>query len=200
MIRRWLAPLLVLVVAFGATGCGYNQIQTLDERAAGAQGQIETQLQRRADLIPNLVNTVRGAANFEERVFTQVAAARGGLINAVRSGDPEQMANANAQVTSALGRLLAVAENYPQLRATEAFRDLQSQLEGTENRISVARQDYNQAVNQYNAYIRRFPATLTAKVTGAKPRKYFTATTGAQEPPTVDFGQPGAPAGGAKTP
>ena len=202
MIRRlFLAP-LALVALLGTTGCGYNQIQTLDERAAGAQGQIEAQLQRRADLIPNLVATVRGAAQFEERTFTEIAAARSGLVNAVQSGDPEQMANANAQMTGALGRLMVAVEAYPQLQATQAFRDLQSQLEGTENRISVARQDYNAAVNEYNAYIRRFPATLTAKVTGAKPRKYFTASAEAQAgPPQVDFGgSTPPPAAGAPAP
>jgi len=204
MTRRGL--LLIAVGALLTTGCGYNTIQSLDERAAGAQGQIEAQLQRRADLIPNLVATVKGYAQHEEQVFSDIANARAGLLNSVRSGDPEQMANANAQFGNALGRLLVIAEAYPNLKANEGFLNLQTQLEGTENRIAVARQDYNTAVREYNEYIRRFPANLTAKLTGARPRKYFTATTAAQEPPKVDFGQPAAPsttppAGGAtKTP
>jgi LemA protein len=197
----------LLLLALGAsltTGCGYNTIQSLDERAAGAQGQIEAQLQRRADLIPNLVATVKGYAAHEEKVFSDIANARAGLMSSVRSGDPEQMANANAQFGSALGRLLVIAEAYPNLKADQSFMNLQTQLEGTENRISVARQDYNNAVREYNEYIRKFPATMTARVTGAKPRKYFQATAGAETPPTVDFGRPAAPAppagGATKTP
>jgi LemA protein len=186
MLRRW----LVVTLAVLTTGCGYNKIQQLDERAQAFQGQIEVQLQRRADLIPNLVQTVKGYAQHEEAVFTQVANARAGLLGAVKSGDPEQMANANAQVTSALGRLLAVVENYPQLKADQSFLRLQDELAGTENRIAVSRQDYNAAVNEYNAYIRQFPAVITAKLTGAKPRKYFTATPGSTEAPKVDFSKP----------
>jgi LemA protein len=188
MLRRW----LVVTLAVLTTGCGYNKIQQLDERAQAFQGQIEVQLQRRADLIPNLVQTVKGYAQHEEAVFTQVANARAGLLNAVKSGDPEQMANANAQVTGALGRLLAVVENYPQLKADQSFLRLQDELAGTENRIAVSRQDYNAAVNEYNAYIRQFPAVITAKLTGAKPRKYFTAAPGSTEVPKVDFSRPPA--------
>jgi LemA protein len=190
MLRRW----LVVTLAALTTGCGYNKIQQLDERAQAYQGQIEVQLQRRADLIPNLVQTVKGYAQHEEAVFTQVANARAGLLNAVKAGDPEQMANANAQVTGALGRLLAVVENYPQLKADQSFLRLQDELAGTENRIAVARQDYNAAVNEYNAYIRQFPALITAKLTGATSRKYFTATPGSTEVPKVDFTTPAAPA------
>jgi LemA protein len=192
MIRRW----LVVTLAVLTTGCGYNTIQTLDEKAEAYQGQIEVQLQRRADLIPNLVETVKGYAQHEQQVFAQVTQARAGLLGAVQSGDPEQMANANAQVTSALGRLLAVVENYPNLKADQSFIRLQDELAGTENRVAVARNDYNGAVNEYNAYIRRFPAVLTAKITGAKARKYFTAAPGSTEAPKVDFSKPPA----AKTP
>jgi LemA protein len=191
MKRRWLAVLLPLVL----TGCGYNTIQRLDEQANGAQGQIEVQLQRRADLVPNLVQTVKGFANQELAVFGEVARARGGLLGAVQSKDPEQMANAEANFNGALGRLLAVSEAYPQLKSDQGFLRLQDELAGTENRIAVARQDYNGAVQQYNAYIRQFPAVLTAKATGAKERKYFNVTNAAnREAPTVDFGKPGAPA------
>jgi LemA protein len=191
MKRRRLALLLPLLLA----ACGYNTIQTYDEQANAAQGQIEVQLQRRADLVPSLVATVKGLANQELAVFSEVARARGGLINAVQSKDPEQMANANQQMTGALGRLLAVSEAYPQLKSDQGFLKLQDELAGTENRVAVARTDYNGAVQQYNAYIRRFPAVLTAKMTGAKERKYFTATSPeSREAPKVDFGTPGAPA------
>lgn len=183
MFRRWLVvPFVVL-----STGCGYNTIQTLDEKAQAYQGNIEVTMQRRADLIPNLVQTVKGYAQHEEQVLTAVSQARAGLISAVRTGDAEQMATANALVTSTLGRLFAVVEAYPKLKADANFRALQDELVGTENRIAVARGDYNGAVNDYNGYIRRFPAVLTAKVTGAKARKYFTAASGATEVPKVDF-------------
>ena len=195
MVRRW----LVVMLAATTSACGYNRIQQLDESAQAYQGQIEVQLQRRADLIPNLVNTVKGYAQHEEQVFTNVANARSGLMNAVKSGDAEQMANANAQLTGALGRLIAVAEAYPQLKADQSFIRLQDELAGTENRVAVSRNDYNSAVNAYNAYIRQFPAVITAKVTGAKPRKYYQAAPGTEAAPTVDFSKT-APAAPTKTP
>ena len=191
MTRRWLLALLPLLSA-----CGYNTIQTLDEQANAAQGQIEVQLQRRADLIPNLVQTVKGYATHEEAVFTEVAKARAGVLGAVQSHDPQQMADANAGLTGALGRLMVVSEAYPQLKADQSFLRLQDELAGTENRIAVSRQDYNGAVQQFNSYIRQFPAVIMAKLTGAKERKYFTVTNpGNREAPTVDFGRPaGSPA------
>lgn len=186
-MKRWLALLLLVPLA----SCGYNSIQQLDEQASSAQGQIEVQLQRRADLIPNLVNTVKGYAQHEEQTLNEVTQARSGLLSAIQTHDAESMANANAQLTSTLSRLMVNVEAYPNLKADQSFIRLQDELTGTENRISVARQDYNQAVNAYNAYIRQFPAVLTAKVTGAKPRKYFTASASAQNgPPTVDFSKP----------
>ncbi|MDB4878735.1 MAG: hypothetical protein JWL60_181, partial [Gemmatimonadetes bacterium] len=163
MTRRWLALLLPLAL----TGCGYNKIQTLDEQANAAQGQIEVQLQRRADLIPNLVQTVKGFANQELAVFSEVARARSGVLGAVQSHDPAQMADANAQLTGALGRLMVSVEAYPQLKSDAGFLRLQDELAGTENRIGVSRTDYNGAVQQYNSYIRQFPAVLMAKMTGA---------------------------------
>jgi LemA protein len=201
MTRRRLFTFLFVAAAASTSGCGYNRIQQLDEQVNQTQGQIETQIQRRADLIPNLVNTVKGYAQHEEAVFTQIAQARSALLSARSSGDPEQMANANAQFNSALGRLLVIAEAYPQLKADQGFRTLQDQLEGTENRIATARTDYNQAVGEYNSYIRTFPQTLTAKVTGARPRKYFQVTNPAyrDQPPTVDFSRPGTPATGGAT-
>jgi LemA protein len=169
-------------------GCGYNQIQTLDEQVNAAESQIKVQLQRRADLIPNLVETVKAYAKQEQTIFIAVAEARSKLAGAVQSGNLEEMAAANAALNAPLGRLLAIAENYPQLKSNENFRALQDQLEGTENRIAVARQDYNESVNRYNAYIRRFPQVLTAKVLGKKPRPYFELQTpGAGEVPRVDF-------------
>ena len=189
MKRRSLLVLLSLLA-----GCGYNRIQQLDEQAAQQQGNIEAQLQRRADLIPNLVQTVKGYAQHEEEVFTRVAEARAGLVNAIRSGNATQMADADAAMNSALGRLIAVAEAYPQLKADQSFIRLQDELTGTENRIAVARTDYNEAVRQYNAYIRQFPQAMTAKVTGAKPRTYYQVSNPAnREAPTVDFskGTPG---------
>jgi LemA protein len=196
-MKRWLA--LLLLLPLGA--CGYNRIQSLDEQAASAQSQIEVQLQRRADLIPNLVNTVKGYAQHEEDVFTKVTEARSGLVSAIQTHDAETMANANAALTSQLGRLMVTVEAYPQLKADQSFLRLQDELTGTENRIAVSRNDYNEAVNAYNAYIRQFPAVLTAKVTGAKPRTYFTANASASgPPPTVDFSKPTAPAPPTGTP
>jgi LemA protein len=169
-------------------GCGYNKIQTMDEAAAAAKQQIEVQLQRRADLVPNLVETVKGYAKQEESIFTAVAEARAGLAGAVQGGSVTAMANANEAMTGALGRLLAIAENYPTLKSDQNFLRLQDELTGTENRIAVARTDYNNAVRDYNAYIRRFPAVLTAKVTGAKARDYFEVTNAAsKEAPKVKF-------------
>src|SRR5438270_12261773 len=195
MRARWLAFLVPLL-----SGCGYNTIQSLDEQAASAKQQIEVQLQRRADLIPNLVSTVKGYAQHENDVFTQVATARSGVLGAVQTHDPQQMADANAQLTGALGRLIAVSEAYPQLKADQQFTRLMDELSGTENRIAVARGDYNSAAQEYNTYIRQFPQALTAKVTGAKARNDFHVTNpGAREAPTVDFSKPGA-AGAAPGP
>jgi LemA protein len=182
------AMLLALPLALGA--CGYNQIQTYDEQAASAQRNIEVQLQRRADLIPNLVETVKGFAAQESAVLTQVTEAWAGLAGALsRTGgaDMGELAAANAGLTSALGRLNVVVEAYPELKSNENFLRLQDELTGTENRVAVSRTDYNAAVERYNAYIRRFPAVLTAKVTGAKAREYFEADAVAREVPKVDF-------------
>jgi LemA protein len=195
-MKRWLSLLVLLPL----TACGYNRIQTLDEQAGAAQSQIEVQLQRRADLIPNLVNTVKGYAQHEEEVFTRVAEARSGLVQAIQTHDAEQMANANANLSGQLSRLMVAVEAYPQLKADQGFLRLQDELTGTENRIAVARNDYNQSVNAYNAYIRQFPAVVTAKMTGAKARKYFTANASATGgPPTVDFSKPSTPGQAAPT-
>jgi len=198
MNRRLFAT--VLVVAPLLTGCGYNRIQSLTQNVDAAQGQIQAQLQRRYDLIPNLVNTVKGYATHEEAVFTKVAEARAGLGTAIKSGDAAQMANADATMTQALGRLLVTVEAYPQLKADQSFLRLQDELTGTENRIAVSRTDYNNAVKEYNTLITQFPTVLTAKATGAKQKSYYQATNeAATSVPTVDFSKP-APAAGAKKP
>jgi LemA protein len=176
------ATLLVL------SGCGYNTIQTYDERASAAKQQIEVMLQRRYDLIPNLVETVRGQAKQELEVFTEVTRARAGLGAALQRGNPQELAAANEQVSTALRSLTIAVEAYPNIKSDQAYLRLQDELAGTENRIATARTDYNQAVQQYNTYIRRFPAVLTAKVIGAREREYFEVSSdAAREPPKVDF-------------
>ncbi len=187
MTRRFALALLA-TLALGSSGCGYNTIQTLDEQVGRAQGQIQAQLQRRADLVPNLVATVKGYAAHEEGVFTAVAEARSRLAGAVQSNNLEQMAEANQALNAPLGRLLAISEAYPELKADQNFRALQDELTGTENRIATARQDYNDAVNSYNGYIRKFPYNLTAKMFGASgPKPYFQAREGAEAAPEVKF-------------
>lgn len=182
---RWLT---LGLAALTVTGCGYNRIQALDEQVNGYKGQIEVQLQRRADLVPNLVETVKGFARHEDSVYVRVAEARAKLGGAVQSGNLQQMADANQNLTGALGRLIAIAEAYPQLRSNENFKSLQDQLEGTENRIATARADYNKAVEAYNAYIRQFPQVLTAKAIGKGAREYFEVTDAAKrEVPQVKF-------------
>ncbi|MDX2182400.1 MAG: LemA family protein [Gemmatimonadaceae bacterium] len=190
MSARTLLRRLLPVVLFAPvlTGCGYNTIQSYDEAAAAAKQQIEVQLQRRADLVPNLVSTVQGFAAQEQAVFGKVAEARSTLLTAVKGGDVTQMAEANQALTGSLGRLLAIAESYPTLKSDANFLRLQDELTGTENRIAVARTDYNEAVQRYNTYIRKFPAVLTAKATGAKERVYFeVANAAAREAPKVEF-------------
>ena len=183
---RKLIPVLALLLG----ACGYNSIQQMDESAGAAKQQIAVMLQRRADLVPNLVNTVKGYAAQEAEVFEKVAQARAGLAGAVSGGNVGEMANANQAMTGALGRLLAISENYPTLKSDQNFLRLQDELVGTENRIAQARTDYNGAVEVYNAYIRKFPQVMTAKVVGARAREYFDVTSpGAREAPTVDFGK-----------
>lgn len=180
--------LAVALLALGVSGCGYNTIQTNDEAAAAAKQQIEVQLQRRADLVGNLVETVKGQAQQELEVFTQVARARAGLSSAIQGGSPEAMANANEQLTTAVRGLTIAVEAYPQIKSDQAFLKLQDELTGTENRIAVARTDYNEAVQKHNTYIRRFPVVITAKITGAKAREYFEVTNAAnRDAPKVDF-------------
>jgi LemA protein len=183
--RRYIA--WMLPVALLLTGCGYNQIQRLDEQAQQAKQQIQVQLQRRADLIPNLANTVKGVTKQEDTVYIGIANARAQLAGAIKTGDPAKMAAADQNATGAIGRLLAIAENYPQLKSNENFLALQDELTGTENRVAVARADYNSAVQAYNTYIRTFPQAITAKATGAKERVYYDAPASSQAAPTVKF-------------
>jgi len=197
--------LLLLVLATLLSGCGYNTIQQKDEAVDAAWSQVLNVYQRRADLVPNLVATVKGYASHEQQVLTQVteARARVGSIN-VDTDDPaslEQFQQAQGQLQSATGRLLMVSENYPDLKADQSFLQLQAQLEGTENRITVERQRYIQTVQDFNTYIRQFPTNLTSKVFGYKPKPNFTVDNvqEIQRPPEVDFGQPApapAPANG----
>ena len=200
---RWLT-LPVLLASAGLSGCGYNKIQALDEQAKQARGNIDAELIRRNDLIPNLVQTVQGAAQFEKSTFVQVAQARSGLqaaaqqvTQAVKGGAaPGQLAQADANLSAGLRQFINVAiEAYPQLRANQNFTGLQDELTETENRINVARRDYNEAVATYNTYIRQFPQALTAKVTGAKEKEPFQAPAGTQAPPQVkfDMNQPATP-------
>ncbi|MCW5622328.1 MAG: LemA family protein [Burkholderiales bacterium] len=208
MTKRWLTWLL-LTLGLGMGGCGYNTIQTEDEQVKAAWSEVVNQYQRRADLIPNLVNTVKGYAQQEQEVLTRVTEARSRATSIQATpellNDPQAFARfqqAQGEVTSALSRLLVVVENYPQLKSDQNFRDLQAQLEGTENRISVARKRYIDTVQQYNTTIRQFPVNLTAMVFSYKPRENFTVENEAAiaRPPTVDFGTaaPAAPSAGSE--
>src|SRR5436305_9435437 len=173
MMRRVvLQAALVALVALPLTGCSYNKFVSQEESVKGQWAQVENQLQRRNDLIPNLVETTKGFAQHEESVYKDIAAARSQLL-AAKSPD-ETIAAANRQ-TSALGRLLAVVENYPQLKANEQFNRLMDELAGTENRLAVERMRYNQAVQQYDTSRRQFPANLTAQLFGFKEHPYFQA-------------------------
>ncbi len=190
-MRRAVA--LALVAAFG--GCGYNASIAADERVKAAWADVENAYQRRADLVPNLVATVKGSAAHEERVLAEVTAARARAtqvqINVDQAADPEKLRQfeaAQGQLSTALGRLLAVGEAYPDLKANAAFQDLQAQLEGTENRIAVARHRYNNEVAEYNRIVRQFPTSWGARLAGMKPRTPFQATTpGAERAPEVKF-------------
>ena len=192
MRRSRFSLFLALALVAPLTGCSYNKLQTLDEQVNAAQKQIKVQLQRRADLIGNLVETVKGITKQEQTVFVGIAEARSKLGGAIQSNDITKMGEANAAMTAPLGRLLALSENYPELKSSENFKMLQDQLEGTENRIAVARTDYNTVVETFNATIRRFPTNLTAKMFGlGKPRAYFELTSpDAANVPKVDFGKP----------
>lgn len=196
---RYLMILASLLATLSLSGCGYNAMQSQDEQIKASWSEVLNQYQRRADLVPNLVNVVKGYAAHEKDVFTQVTEARAkvGSIQATPELINDEAAfakfqRAQAQMTSALSRLLAVSERYPQLKADGVFRDLQAQLEGTENRIAVARNRYIKAVQEYNTTVRSFPSNLTAMAFGYKTKPNFTVEDekAISTPPKVDFGQP----------
>ena len=187
-----------LIIALSSTlmfsGCGYNTLQVKDEAVTASWAEVQNQYQRRADLVPNLVNVVKGYAKHEEQVLTEVTQARSNVAGL--KVDKEVLENpelfkkyqeAQSQMTGALSRLIAVSENYPDLKANEQFKDLQVQLEGTENRIAVARNRYISTVQDYNGYVRQFPQAMTAKVIGMKTKPNFSAEQSAQSAPKVNF-------------
>jgi LemA protein len=193
-MRSFSRLLLLAVLASLLSGCGYNAIQQKDEQVKAGWAEVLNQYKRRADLIPNLVQTVEGYANQERQVLTDVTNARSrvGQIN-VNADDAEslkQFQQAQGELSGALSRLLVVTENYPNLKSDQGFRDLQAQLEGTENRITVARGRYIQMVQDYNTYIRSFPTLVTAKIFGYAVKPNFTVENEAQisQPPAVKFG------------
>jgi LemA protein len=191
MTRRTASQLITLAVlvvaALPLTGCSYNTFVSQEESVKTQWGQVQNELQRRNDLIPNLVETVKGYAQHEESVYKDIADARSRLLAAK---SPEETIQAANQQSSALGRLLAVVENYPQLRANEQFNRLSDELAGTENRIAVERMRYNQRVQEYNTSRRQFPGNLTAKMFGFKEYPLFEAPAEAKQVPKVNFGKP----------
>ena len=196
-LRRF--GLLAPLAAFSLAGCGLNSVPTADEQVNAAWGNLQSEYQRRADLVPNLVNTVTGYAQQERTVLTEVTNARARAtsiqLNAGDLDDPAKVQafqNAQSQLGGSLGRLLATFEAYPDLKSNQNFLTLQSQIEGTENSILVARRDYNESVQAYNTRIRTFPDAIGAKIFyGAKPKVPFEAAAGAQEAPKVDFNAAG---------
>ncbi|MFM2231420.1 MAG: hypothetical protein RJB31_121 [Bacteroidota bacterium] len=183
-----------LILLLGGCGCsGYNGLVQMDQNVKGKWANVESDYQRRSDLIPNLVNTVKGAADFEKSTLEAVVNARAQATQTkidVTNLSPEKVAEfqkAQSQLSGAIGRLLVTMEKYPELKATDAFRDLQSQLEGTENRIKVSRNDFNSAVQEYNTSVKKFPMVLFSGMFGFKEKGFFAAEAGAEKAPTVDF-------------
>jgi LemA protein len=194
---------LIAIAAILLGGCGYNSIQSKDEATTAAWSEVVNQYQRRADLVPNLVNTVKGYAQHEEEVLTKVTEARASVGKIQLSTDDltdeakvKQFQAAQGELSSALSRLMVVSENYPNLKADALFQNLQAQLEGTENRITVARNRYIGAIQDYNTFIRSFPENLTAKLFGYKTKANFSVENekAISTAPAVDFGKPAAPA------
>jgi LemA protein len=189
-----LLSILGFILLLGGCGCsGYNGLVQKDQNVKGKWANVESDYQRRSDLIPNLVNTVKGAANFEKSTLEAVVNARAQATQTkidVSNLSPEKVAEfqrAQGQLSGAIGRLLVTMEKYPELKATDAFRDLQAQLEGTENRIKVSRNDFNAAVQEYNTSVRTFPMVLFSGIFGFKEKGFFAAEAGAEKAPTVDF-------------
>lgn len=193
-IKYFIAIIFLAFISVNLSGCGYNTLVSQEEAVKSAWAQVENQYQRRADLIPNLVKTVQGAADFEKTVLTEVTNARSRVgqtnITADDLSDPakfQQFQQAQDQLSSALSRLLVVAENYPQLKSNENFLQLQSQLEGTENRISVERRRFNEVVQEYNSNLRSFPTVIIGKIFGFKEKEYFKGKEGSENAPDVNF-------------
>jgi LemA protein len=192
--KQIMAASAVLVLATGFSGCGYNGMVNREEAISAKWAQVENQYQRRADLIPNLVETVKGAADFEKGTLESVIEARSKATSVkldAKDLTEENLAKFQAaqdQLSGALSRLMVVVERYPELKATQAFQDLMVQLEGTENRISVERKNFNEAVLEYNAFIRRFPNNITAWIFGFEKKAYFKSQEGADTAPKVNFG------------
>jgi LemA protein len=193
-MKKLVFGILAAVIAVTTlSSCGYNSMVKLDEDVKSKWGTVETQYQRRADLIPNLVSTVKGAAKFEQGTLTAVVEARAKATQMTVNADdltPENIEKyqaAQGQLSQALGKLLSITENYPELKATQQFSELSAQLEGTENRITVARKDFNDAVQGYNSKIRSFPTNLTAGMFGFKAKGYFAADAAAKNAPKVEF-------------
>ena len=192
-MKKLFSVILVVAAAMSLSSCSYNGMVKADEDVKGKWGEVQTQYQRRSDLIPNLVSTVKGEANFEKSTLTEVTDARARATSI--QVDPTKLTpetiqkyqEAQGQLSTALGRLLVASENYPTLRANDAFRGLQVQLEGTENRISVARRDFNTSVQAYNSKIRSFPANITAKMFGFIEKGYFQSEAGSDKAPKVAF-------------
>jgi LemA protein len=193
---RRIIPLITLIILVSLSGCGYNTLQSQDEAVSSAWSEVLNQYQRRADLVPNLVQTVKGYAAHEERVFTEVTEARAKVGSLQITPDIlkdeaafAKFQAAQASMTGALSRLMAVAESYPQLQAQASFRDLQAQLEGTENRITVARKRYIDTVRDFNVTVRSFPSNLTAKMFGFSTKPNFAVENekALSQPPTIDF-------------
>lgn len=196
-MKRWFLVLMTVLGLFSLSGCGYNQFQSLDEKVKSSWSEVLNQYQRRADLVPNIVATVKGEANFEQETLTKVIEARAKATSIQATpelvNNPEafkKFQDAQGELSGALSRLMVVAEQYPQLRANQAFRDLRVTLEGTENRITVARNNYIKSVQEYNVLARQFPTNLTAMIFGYKPKANFTVENEAaiSAPPKVDFG------------
>lgn len=196
MKKSWIViivlVLLALIVYMSVKGT-YNKMVTMDESIDGQWSQVENVYQRRADLIPNLVNTVKGYADFEQQTLTQVIEARAKATSVnvdptnLNAGNFQQFQEAQGQLTQALSRLMVVVERYPELKANQNFLELQAQLEGTENRIAVERKKFNETVRNYNTYIRKFPQTFWANIFGFEKKPYFEADEGAETAPTVEF-------------
>jgi LemA protein len=192
-MKRLFTVLMIVMAAMSLSSCSYNSMVQMDENIKSKWGQVQNDYQRRADLIPNLVETVKGVANFEKSTLTDVINARAKATQV--TVDPTKLTpesiqkfqSAQGQLSSALGKLMVITENYPTLKSNESFLALQAQLEGTENRITIARMDFNNAVQEYNSKIRSFPANITAKMFGFTEKGYFQAEAGAENAPKVKF-------------